>query len=240
MKSPSRANESIILYLLGECRDNERDQIEERLLLDPEFLESVEATENDLLHAYLRGELKFPLLSSFESVYLRPGPRRNRLEHAQALRAAVLESRTAKDGRRSGRIQFAVAVAVAACVVLGALGLLQCRYSGVAVPRVPPIAVLQISPAIVRSNSGVYAVMKTPVGAGAVHLRFALPEKGLIALRAVLGTPERPGIWSGPVAFDSPPAAHVEVDAALLARGDYLLSVSTAAGYVASYVFRVD
>ena len=138
------------------------------------------------------------------------------------------------------RVSGGGTAALAACVVLGAFGVLLFRGRGVALTRVPPIAVVEISPAIVRSNSGVYAVMKTPVGEGAVHLRFALPEKGLSAPRAVLGTPERPGVWSGPVAFDDPPAAHVEVNAALLARGDYLLSVSTAAGYVASYVFRVD
>ena len=251
MRPAVQDDESVIRYLLGESEVAERDRIEERLFMDPGFVDSVEATEQDLLHKYLRGDLKAPWIFSFERIYMAGGPRSQRLADARALRDAVrmvtLEREVAGFTKHTGRLKAAMAVA-ASLAVIGVGSFLLTRGhggSGMAKPMAP-LAILDLTPALVRSEGAQgYAVMRAPADPGVVRLRMALPESAPgneVALRAVLGTPERPGIWSGPVVRDGSAAAHVEVQARLLARGDYRISIASSAGpaAVATYVFRVD
>ena len=159
----------------------------------------------------------------------------------------TLEREAAGFMRHTGRLKAAMAVA-ASLAVIGAGAFLLTRGpggSGIATPMAP-LAILDLTPVLVRSEGAQgYAVMRAPADPGVVRLRMALPPtvpgQG-VALRAVLETPERPGVWSGPVVRDGTAAACVEVQAGLLARGDYRMSIASPAGpaAVATYVFRVD
>jgi hypothetical protein len=44
-------------YLLDQLGEEEKEQVEQRLLADDDLFEAAEAVEGDLLHAYVRGEL---------------------------------------------------------------------------------------------------------------------------------------------------------------------------------------
>ncbi|HEX2224702.1 MAG TPA: hypothetical protein VHN15_10900 [Thermoanaerobaculia bacterium] len=44
-------------YLLDQLGEDEKEQVEQRLLADDDLFEAAEAVEGDLLHAYVRGEL---------------------------------------------------------------------------------------------------------------------------------------------------------------------------------------
>jgi hypothetical protein len=80
---------TITRYLLGNLEEEEQDRIEQRYFTDPELLALVEATEDDLIDAYVRGELSAADRARFESHFLRSRRRRERVKTAEALLAQL-------------------------------------------------------------------------------------------------------------------------------------------------------
>lgn len=76
-------------YLLGQLSEKKREQIEERLMTDDEFFESVidleDSVEDELIEQYISGELAGREKQSFEQVFLTTPERREKLRLAQDL-----------------------------------------------------------------------------------------------------------------------------------------------------------
>ena len=83
-------------YLLGGLTPAQREEIDERLLSEPEFHDEVRATGDDLIHAYLSGELARPDRERFESYFLATPRRQERLAFMRSLLAA-------RDAVKAGR-----------------------------------------------------------------------------------------------------------------------------------------
>lgn len=128
-----RSNETWhVKYLLGHLTEQEQVDVEDRAFADAASLSALEATEADLIDAYVRGELSQSDRRSFEFRFLTSPQRRRKVEFARALATMTSESKT-QEPRAAGRpffmgafwrwnpvVQFAAAVAVLLWIVGGA------------------------------------------------------------------------------------------------------------------------
>ncbi|HEX9984265.1 MAG TPA: zf-HC2 domain-containing protein [Thermoanaerobaculia bacterium] len=99
---------TITRYLLGNLEEQEQDRLEQQYFTDPELLALVEATEDDLIDAYIRGELSAADRARFESHFLRSRRRRERVKTAEALLARL----PSKSSRAPVWFAFAAALAL--------------------------------------------------------------------------------------------------------------------------------
>lgn len=94
-------------FLLGRLPEEQHERLEARLLDDAEAFEELRIVEDELVDAFLRGELSPPERESFEGHYLRSSRQREKVEFARALAAVALaeskgrgEEAPEPDGRR--------------------------------------------------------------------------------------------------------------------------------------------
>jgi hypothetical protein len=80
-------DQTIIRYLLGSLPEEETERVEEISFIDDEFAVRLSAVENDLVDAYLRGELSGEKLERFDSYYLASPKRRKKVKTAHVLHA---------------------------------------------------------------------------------------------------------------------------------------------------------
>jgi hypothetical protein len=77
----------IVRYLLGDLSEQDAELLDELSIADDEFAGRLRAAENDLVDAYVRGELSGDSLRRFETSYLATPQRRQKVEFAGALHA---------------------------------------------------------------------------------------------------------------------------------------------------------
>ena len=111
-------------YLLGALGDEETERLDELSIADDDFASRLQVVEDDLVDAYVRGELAGETLEQFRSFYLSSGQRREKVQFAEALFRAT-DLRPAAARRERSRTWFPEwALAVAACLLLAAGGFL--------------------------------------------------------------------------------------------------------------------
>lgn len=76
--------ESITAYLLGNAADADTERFDELSIADSEFADALNAVENDLVDAYVNGELYGAVLQQFKTFYLASPQRRQRVQFAEA------------------------------------------------------------------------------------------------------------------------------------------------------------
>jgi hypothetical protein len=121
----------LVSYLLGQAPPELVDEIEERIVMDDGAREELLATADDLIHAYLSGDLSREDRERFEAHFLSRPRHRQRLSYMRDLLAAVEresangEARRAFPERQPGRSLgvWAVAAALVIAVVGGLLWL---------------------------------------------------------------------------------------------------------------------
>ena len=94
MDQQTVSDQLITQYLLGSLSPDETERLDELSLADHEFAGRLQVLENELIDAYVEGELSGQTLEHFNSFYLSSPKRRERVRFAQALhtvseRAAV-------------------------------------------------------------------------------------------------------------------------------------------------------
>ncbi len=72
-------------FLLGNLPEEEIERLDEMSLTDDDFANRLQAVENDLVDAYVKGELSGTSLTQFKSNYLRSSKRREKVEFAETL-----------------------------------------------------------------------------------------------------------------------------------------------------------
>ena len=77
----------VIRYLLGSVPEAEAERLDELSVADEEFANRLAAVENDLVDAYVRGELAAETRDRFQSYYLSSSRRREKVNFAEALLA---------------------------------------------------------------------------------------------------------------------------------------------------------
>ena len=128
-----RSNETWqVKYLLGNLSEEEQVEVEDRAFADGDYLSALEATEADLIDAYVRGQLSQSDRRSFEFRFLTSPERRRKVEFARALATITSESKT-QESRAAGReffmrafwgwnpaVQLAAGMAALICIAGGA------------------------------------------------------------------------------------------------------------------------
>lgn len=84
----------ITRYLLEDVTPPEQEEIERRYFSDPDYLALVDVAEDDLIDAYVRGDLSLADRERFERYFLRTRKRRERVKMAAALLEHVPKRRS--------------------------------------------------------------------------------------------------------------------------------------------------
>ena len=95
MKTEKYDKRALTDYLLGSGVESEIEAFDELSITDDEFAGALESAENDLIDAYLHGELEKADLSRFQANYLASPLRREKVEFARALQV-LAEKNSAK------------------------------------------------------------------------------------------------------------------------------------------------
>jgi hypothetical protein len=108
----------VIRYLLGSVPEAEAERLDELSVADEEFANRLAAVENDLVDAYVRGELAGETRDRFQSYYLCSSRRCEKVNFAEALLVVPVPN-SAPEGvpaRTSRKRDFSRAFAAAACL----------------------------------------------------------------------------------------------------------------------------
>lgn len=95
MNEQNYDDEILTQYLLGSLTEEKTERLDELSLTDDQMAARLQMIENDLVDAYVRGELSGKTLSQFESSYLASPKRRERVSFAETL--LVLEKKRATE-----------------------------------------------------------------------------------------------------------------------------------------------
>jgi len=85
MKDIERERLLIRQYLLGELNENDQEQLEQRVITNPDYKEEVLITEEELLEEFVNGTLSLRELESFNKMYSSSPAQRRKVKIAQAL-----------------------------------------------------------------------------------------------------------------------------------------------------------
>jgi hypothetical protein len=85
MKDIERERLLIRRYLLGELDENDQEQLEKRVITNPDYKEEVLITEEELLEEFVNGTLSLRELESFTRMYSSSPAQRRKVKIAQAL-----------------------------------------------------------------------------------------------------------------------------------------------------------
>ena len=108
-------DEVLVEYLLGTLPNEDTERIDELSIADDEVAWRLQAVENDLVDAYVAGQLSAATLERFTSFYLASPVRRRRVELARALKSHAMRDAAS----RRPLLQWALAAAA----IIAAMGL---------------------------------------------------------------------------------------------------------------------
>jgi anti-sigma factor RsiW len=108
---------SLVQYLLGDLPSEAREELEERLFTEPGLGEELHAAADDLIHAYLAGELSRLDRRRFESYFLDTPRHRERFAFVRDLVSAV--ERASPRPRASWRPMALAAAVLLATLLVG-------------------------------------------------------------------------------------------------------------------------
>ena len=91
MKDIEREQYLIRQYLLGELNESEREQLELRVITNPDYKEEVLITEEELLEEFVNGTLSAPERESFTRMYSSSPNQWRKVKIAQALNKHAIE-----------------------------------------------------------------------------------------------------------------------------------------------------
>src|SRR5262245_12113371 len=98
MSKPMYNDQTITQYLLGALPATEAERLDELSFTDEDFAATLKAAENDLVDAYVQGELTGDALAQFESYYLASPRRREKVRFAQAFQTLAEKKAVGRAG----------------------------------------------------------------------------------------------------------------------------------------------
>jgi hypothetical protein len=245
MSSTPEPEEKIVRYLLGQLPEEERAQIEERLLLEDDFENEVQAVRDDLLQGYVKNTLPLELRARVETQLLQAPGQRERLAFIRDL-LTVSERVGRGEGRRKRKAWAAWARAAAAIVAVASVGVWIASRNGA--PPPPPENAHEgtlPSPPAPRDVDGSEApapatppLVRVPAASSspvdivadgrfeAVHLLVPITVSRP-SFNAVLRAGTGRVIWRANGLVASAGAIALDVPVRLLATADYTLAVVT-------------
>ena len=89
-------------YLLGEVSEEEREQVEERLMTDRQYFNHFLKTEEALIDEYVKGELNQDEKAPFENHFLSAPERQDKLAFSKSLNRYIAETNSRQSADASG------------------------------------------------------------------------------------------------------------------------------------------
>jgi len=238
-RPPSSAAEArerrLVDYLLGTLPPEERDELEESYFADDGVHEELQATADDLIHAYLGGTLSSEDRQRFETYFLASPTQRERLGFMRVLLANVRRSRADAGASPSPRVRrpAVAAFAAAAVVALVAFGSRVCwrvpqPSVREAVATAPSVGHADVADPLVRFSSASMREAELTLSTANASVRFEVAvDAHRPSYDAVMKDSAGREIWraerrtqlrrDGLLVFDVP--------AKLLSEGEYVLSI---------------
>jgi len=106
-------------YLLGRLNQGDEEQVELRLLGDPDFAEEYDMLVDEITDDYIAGKFAGEDLEQVEQYFLKSNARRNKLKFALALKKQKAARDSGKGGKKSSFMRY---LAIAASVIVLAVG----------------------------------------------------------------------------------------------------------------------
>ncbi len=162
--------QQVIQYLLGCASDEETAHLDELSITDDEFASRLRSAENDLVDAYVRGELEGQTLQQFKSFYLASPSRLEKVRFAEVL-ATLTDPSSASiqlrpTARRVWTWTFSWSIAAAALLLLMATVYLVYEnrhlYEQFAQEQSRRVALEQQAQALQKQLDGYSAPVRTP------------------------------------------------------------------------------
>ena len=255
MSAEATEERRLVAYLLGRLSDEEQVELEERYMEEDELHEELQATADDLIHAYLAGGLASEDRERFETYFLASPRRRQRLAFVRGLLAA-LDRIPTQTTRRAWTAWF-IPLAATLAVVLAGLLIVQLLRRPRVEPRTaaglitPPSTALSTEPPppstsvpahrprrptpppvrVVRLPREAAPVVEVALAgrARSVRLEVPLDEARHPSYDAVIRRADGAEVWQARDLEPPEPGEPLvlEVPAAALAGGEYTLTVES-------------
>lgn len=229
MTATPEVQERMRHYLLGQLRDDARQEIEQELLTNSELFEELLVTEDEIIDEYLGGILSPAERTQFEQHFLATPERQQNLRFARALNRYLTTVKTGPRvttaqllaGSRSSQARlFRIGAAVVAvALIIGALWLFRLRTT-------PPQTFVSITLTISQGNRAegpAAGKVKLPLPADALRVSLRLPDpSAAVSYRADLQEESGAG---RPLEIKAQDAqlVWVEIPASELRRGQYAI-----------------
>lgn len=216
-------------YLLGQLNDDEGQVIEQRLLTEDEFLEELEIAEAELIDEYLAGNLTETDRNQFEQQFLTTPDQQQNLQFARLVKRYVTTHQQPNPVHRGPFVWWSgqnhltrAAAAVGVMAVLAGLFVLYNTSSRA--PQSLALLTLAISDQSTRSEGPKANKISLPLNADLLRISLELPDGAAPALRYRVELENEVGVIRDlPTAGQDAKAVSVEIPAAQLVRGRYLL-----------------
>jgi hypothetical protein len=112
-------DEAVIQYLLGSATEEQTELLDRLSVADEDFAARLKAVEDDLVDAYVRGELAGEMLERFRTYYLASPLRREKVKFAETL-LPLSDKRLPVPVLRAPVVFLRPVLAAAACLLLAA------------------------------------------------------------------------------------------------------------------------
>ncbi len=253
LEKPVYDDRVLIQYLLGSLPEEDTGRFDELSVVDDEFCGRLSAVENDLVDAYVRGELSGETVERFQSFYLSSTRRREKVRFAETLlihgdRAPFAQAKPAPWRWISGpRVALQWSVAAAAFVMLAAVAYLlrenlalrdqmkQVRAERIALQRqqsaapVPPsreLTVLSFVLSPQMRGGGEIATFAVPRGTDRLSLRLTLELDDFPRYQAALKNPATNEIvWRSSKLNKENQSVLLSLPAGVLKQQNYILEL---------------
>ena len=232
-------------YLLGGLTSEEMEWVEEALLTDDSVFEELSALEDELIDQYIDNDLSGEDRAKFEQHFLVTPKRHEEVSFARALKRYASNHTRLTDAEaeissskhqaplrflrgQNRRLAFAIAAALLLAICSG-VWLIPNRWRPWDHKGPQRLIALTLKPGALRSGGGESRI-KIPEDAGVLEVRLEVRDPTYQAYRVVLRPFEgTPVFTSNDVQLNSaetPPAVVVDVQAKVVAAGEYQVILS--------------
>lgn len=251
-------DELLTRYLLGTLTEDDAERVDELSIVDDHVAWRLRAVENDLVDAYVRGDLRDETLARFRSAYLASPERRKKVMFAKGLASVEPAQVVTSSAPHARRIAWALAACIVAIVAGAAYlvfsarqhevvrpSIVIARQRHVSAPVLPPVAIAMfVLEPPTRAASSI-ATIEIPAGTAKVVLRARLESAEFPSYEGALRDLATDRVlWQSATVMPRSGAVPFEVPRSILKDGDYSLEVSgVPAGkspeLIGVYAFRV-
>src|SRR6185369_1812992 len=168
-------------YLLGNLSESARERLERRVIDETGVNDEVQAKEDELIDQYLAGKLNAEERKRFESFFLLPKERQQKLRFGRTLRKYLDSLSSVKEDQETGKSRFSwlkpqpVLISSLLVICLSVLGALWwVNHRRVTTGLNGQTLAITLDPGSSRANDGRTKRIEVPAGYGSVEVQLEM------------------------------------------------------------------